>query len=351
MDINVKIISNSSEKELRLKEGFFGDIWDGLKGLGDKAKEAIVGGWSKIKAIWGEFKTLVQEVINSAKNGLLKICNMAKTSTAADAENMVKDLVSKGKLKWDDDLKIEAKQLKDSSAYWVNDWYSEWVVKPFWEKNVLSGKGTVDEEPKIDSKEVEQGLTAISTMENLIHKRNSLLSNNIVVNALLKRHSLKEAHSVEHFDDAIKNPALRKVVHYAIELIQWAFIPFAKLGQVVGKWAGPKFLSMFSNATKTIGGPGVYAFELLGTIFGELLEVLLKKLGQKFATGIVKDIMFPGYGLADNVVEFIHNALLIWTVANVCINLVDSVEKVKTESYTPTGKFKIKEGNLIYITK
>ena len=77
----------------------------------------------------------------------------------------------------------------------------------------------------------------------------------------------------------------------------------------------------------------------------------MKKLGQKFATGIVKDIMFPGYGLADNVVEFIHNALLIWTVANVCINLVDSVEKVKTESYTPTGKFKIKEGNLIYITK
>lgn len=351
LDENVKIISNLSEIELRLKEGFFGDIWDGLKKLGDKAKEAIAGGWSKLKTIWSEFKELVQEVINSAKNGLLKLCNMAKTSTAADAENMVKDLVSKGKLKWDDDLKTEAKQLKDSSAYWVNDWYNEWVVKPFWEKDVLAGKGTVDEEPKIDSKEAEQGLTAIPAMENLIHKRNSLLSNYKVVNELLKRNSLREAHSVEHLDDAIKNPALRKVVHYAIELIQWAFIPFAKLGQIVGKWAGPKFLSMFSNATKTIGGPGVYAFELLGTIFGELLEVLLKKLGQKFATGIVKDIMFPGYGLSENVVSFIQNALLIWTVANICINLVDSAEKVKTESHKPNGKFKIKEGNLIYINK
>ena len=351
LDENVKVISNSNEIEIRLREGFFGDIWDGLKGLGDKAKEAIAGGWGKLKAIWSEFKELVQEVINSAKNGLLKICNMAKTSAASDAENMVKDLVSKGKLKWDDDLKTEAKQLKDSGAYWVNDWYNEWVVKPFWEKDVLAGKGTVDEEPKIDSKEAEQGLTAIPAMENLIHKRNSLLSNYKIVNELLKRNSLREAHSVEHLDDAIKNPALRKVVHYAIELIQWAFIPFAKLGQIVGKWAGPKFLSMFSNATKTIGGPGVYAFELLGTIFGEALEVLLKKLGQKFATGIVKDIMFPGYGLADNVVEFIQNALLIWTVANICINLVDSAEKVKTESYKPNGKFKIKEGNLIYIKK
>ena len=44
LDRNVRIISNSSEKELRLKEGFFGDIWDGLKGLGNKAKEAIAGG-------------------------------------------------------------------------------------------------------------------------------------------------------------------------------------------------------------------------------------------------------------------------------------------------------------------
>ena len=59
--------------ELRLKEGFFGDIWDGLKGLGDKAKEAITGGWNKLKSIWAEFKELVQEVINSAKNGLLKL--------------------------------------------------------------------------------------------------------------------------------------------------------------------------------------------------------------------------------------------------------------------------------------
>jgi hypothetical protein len=356
LDKNVQFIVNSNEMEIRLKEGFFGDIWDGLKTMGNKAKEAIVGGWSKLKAIWAEFKELVQEVINSAKNGLVKLCNMTKTASVADAQNMVKDLVSKGKLKVDDDFKKEILQLKESSSWWVNDWYQKWIVKPFWEKDVLSGKGNIEEEPKIDAKEAEKGLETIPALEGLIRKRNSLLSNYDVVTELLKRNekrnSLKEAHSVEHLDDAIKNPALRKVVHYAVELIQWAFIPFAKLGQIIGKWAGPKLLSSFSNTTKTFGGPGTYAFELLGTLFGELLEVVVKKMASKYATGIVKDIMFPGFGLSENVVDAIHNALLVWTIANILINLVDSVEKEggsTEESFKSSGKFKIQDGNLLYL--
>ena len=95
LDNNIRFITKASEMEIRLKEGFFGDIWDGLKGLGEKGKDAITGGWSKLKAIWVEFKELVQEVINSAKNGLLKLCNMTKTASIADAQNMVKDLASK----------------------------------------------------------------------------------------------------------------------------------------------------------------------------------------------------------------------------------------------------------------
>lgn len=356
LDKNIKFISKSNEMEIRLKEGFFGDIWDGLKGLGDKAKEAITGGWGKLKAIWAEFKELIQEVINSAKNGLLKLCDMTKNASVADAQNMVKDLASKGKLKIDDDFKKELLQLKDSSSWWTTEWYQKWIIKPFWEKDVLSGKGNVDEEPKIDSKEAEQGLQTIAALEGLIKKKNSLLSNYTIVSELLKRNrkrnSLQEAHAVEHLDDAIKNPALRKVVHYAVELIQWAFIPFAKLGQIIGKWVGPKLLSSFSNTTKTFGGPGVYTFELLGTLFGELLEIVVKKMAAKYATGMIKDIMFPGFGLSENVVDAIHKALLLWTIANILINLVDSVEKEggsTQESYNPRGEFKIKDGNLLYV--
>jgi hypothetical protein len=198
-------------------------------------------------------------------------------------------------------------------------------------------------------------LTAIPQLESLIGKRNSLLSDYHVVSELLKRNrkknNISEAHAVEHLDDAIKNPALKKVVHYAIELIQWVFIPFAKLGQVVAKWAGPKALAAFSNATKTVGGPGVYTFELLGTLFAEILEVLVKKFTGNMTVEFVATTLFPGVGIAVSTVEVIHYALLCWTVANILINFVDVVDKEKVESYNPNGKFKISEGNLLFVKK
>lgn len=353
LDNSVKFISKSNEMEIRLKEGFFGDIWDGLKGLGDKAKEAITGGWNKLKSIWAEFKELVQEVINSAKNGLLKICNIG--SNVGNVGQEMFDSIKNKKVITDPDFVKELKQLKETGGWWKSSWYQSWVVAPTWEKDVLAGNGTVDEEPKIDPKAAEQGLQAIPQLESFISKRNSLLSDYHVVSELLKRNrrknNISESHAVEHLDDAIKNPALRKVVHYAIELIQWVFIPFAKLGQVVAKWAGPKALAAFSNATKIVGGPGAYPFQLLGTLFGEIMEIIVKKKTGSLTVKFVAETLFPGVGLAVTVVESIHIALLCWTIANILINLVDVVDKQKAESKLPAGKFKISEGNLLYIKK
>jgi hypothetical protein len=72
LDKSVKTIVESVEGDAVLSEGFFGDIWDGLKGLGDKAKEALSGGWSKVKAVWSEFKDLVTEVASACKDGFVK---------------------------------------------------------------------------------------------------------------------------------------------------------------------------------------------------------------------------------------------------------------------------------------
>jgi len=356
LDENVRVISKSNEIDIRLKEGFFGDIWDGLKSLGDKAKEAIVGGWSKIKAIWGEFKALVQEVINSAKNGLQKLCGSSASAAAPVADQMIAKVKDKiPKLKGDPDFIKEIKQLGETSKWWKDVWYQKWVAAPFWEKDVLSGNGTVEEEPKVDTKTAEQGLESMAQMESLIRKRNSLLSDYNVVNELLKRNirknNLNEGGSVEHLDDAIKNPALKKIVHYAIELLQWVFMPFAKLGQVIASWAGPKVFSGLSSVTKTVGGPGSYPFQLLGTLFGEVVEVAIKLSTDQFAVVNVLNALFPALAIATSTVDAIHKALLCWTIANIFINLFDKVEAVKSESYSPNGKFKIKEGNLIYITK
>ena len=351
LDESVSIITNSNEIDIRLKEGFFSDIWDGLKSLGDKAKEAITGGWNKVKAIWGQFKALVQEVINSAKNGLLKLCNSARNVGNVGQEAL--DKLKDKKVVADPDFIKELKQLGETGNWWKNSWFQKWVAVPFWEKDVLAGKGTVDEEPKVDTKSAEQGLQTIAAMESLIRKRNSLLSDYNVVNELLKlagkKNGLNESGSVEHLDSAIKNPALKKIVHYAIELIQWVFIPFAKLGQVAAAWVGPKLLSGFSNATKTVGGPGTYPFQLLGSLFGEIIEIYVKKQTGQYTVEFVAKVLFPGVGIAVDVVKAIHTALFCWTLANIVINLVDVTNKQKAESYNPNGKFKIKEGNLLYV--
>jgi len=351
LDKQVKIISELKDGHIKLSEGFFGDMWSGLKSLGDKAKEAVVGGWNKMKAIWSEFKELVQEVINSAKNGLLKLCNIGANVGNAGAEIMGK--VKDKKLTADPDFVKELKQLGETGNWWKSSWFQKWIVSPFWEKDVLAGNGTVDEEPKVDPKAAEQGLQAIPALESLISKRNNLLSDYQVVNELLNRSerkaNLREGHSVEHLDDAIKNPALKKVVHYAIELIQWVFMPFAKLGQVIAKAAGPKLLASFSNVTKSVGGPGAYTFELVGTLFGEFVEIFIKKKMGEVQVEMVAKVLFPGIGVGIDIVHGIHTALFCWTIANIVINLVDVVNKEKTESYSPTVEFKMQNGNLLFI--
>lgn len=351
LDRNVRIVSNSSEKELRLKEGFFGDIWDGLKGLGNKAKEAIAGGWSKLKAIWAEFKELVQEVINSAKNGLVKLCDMAKGIQISPNEVMAK--LKDKKITGDPDFIKEMKELYQTGKWWTTSWYTSWITAPTWEKGVLAGNGNIQEEPKVDATAAEQGLDAIPQLESLIHKRNELLSNNRVVTSLFERNQRRnrivEGHAVEHLDDAIKNPALKKVIHYAIELIQWVFMPLAKLGQVVARAAAPKILSLFSNGTSKIGGPGAFAFELLGTLLGEFVEIYIKKTQAKLQVELVASILFPGLGITVDMINNVHQVLFLWTCANITINLFDVVNKQKTESYTPKGEFKMQNGNLLFI--
>ena len=354
LDKNVRIISNSNNMDIKLKEGFFSDIWDGLKSLGSKAKDAIVGGWSKVKAIWGEFKALVQEVINSAKNGLQKLCGQATSSSGTAADQMVAKVKdSLPKFKKDPDFANEMKQLGETAKWWKDTWYQKWVAAPFWEKDVLAGNGTVDDEPKVDAKAAEQGLQQVAQLESLIRKRNALLSDYNVVNELLKRNTrrnnLNEGGPVEHLDDAIKNPALKKIVHYAIELIQWVFIPFAKLGQTIATWAGPKVFSGLSTVTKAVGGPGTYPFKLIGTLFGEAIEVGIKLSTSQMAVVNVINALFPAMAIATSTVEAIHYALLCFTLANILINVFDKVEAEKTESYKSNGKFTIQDGNLIYV--
>jgi len=384
LDKNVKTITSLYESGRILDEGFFSNLKDNLKKLGSKAKEAIAGGWSKLKTVWSAFKDLVQQVINMARNGIEKLTQMTKEQAKKEgteiANKVIEDRLDPKtakpgkKITVDANFANEVKELWESGTWWTSTFYKKWFNPPFWAKDVLAGKGEVDPiKISVDTTEAGEDIEQLDTMESLINKRNNILSDSKIQTELIKHHNkkmrLKEGgHSVEHLDDVLKskNESLYIVVNFAIELIQWAFIPLAKLGQKLGQWAGKEILKKFSSATSTLGGPGVYAFELLGTILGELLEIVIKKLAAKYASEAIKDIIFPGWGIASSIVTGIQTALLLWTIGNILINLVDVVQKeaqnqtgtesetetepeVQTAGYKPKGSFKLKEGKLIFV--
>jgi hypothetical protein len=390
LDKNVKTITSLYESGRILDEGFFSNLKDNLKKLGSKAKEAIAGGWSKLKTVWSAFKDLVQQVINMARNGIEKLTTMSKEQAKKEGIEIANKVIKTGfkaavtatnasavaDARLDPDFVKEIKELWESGNWWRSTFYKKWFNPPFWAKDVLAGKGNADPiSISVDTTEAGEDIEQLDKMESLINKRNNILSDSKIQIELVKHHSrlmrLKEGgHAVEHLDDVLKskNESLYIVVNFAIELIQWAFIPLAKLGQKIGKWAGPKILNKFSVATNTMGGPGIYLFELLGLLVGEILEIVIKKLALKFASDTIKDIIFPGWGIAANIVEGIHTALLLWTIANIFINMVDVVQKdaqkqtgtepeeeagtepeVQTAGYKPKGSFKLKEGNLVFI--
>lgn len=367
LDKNVKTIIESSEGDAVLSEGFFSDIWDGLKSLGDKAKEALSGGWSKVKAIWGEFKELVTEVAAACKDGFQKA--FASFAQMAKAEaSKIGDIAKKSVDKITDKVAFakEVKELLQSATYVTTTFFDKWISKPTWEKDVIAGSVSPSEEVKVDPAKAEDGLEDLKTMEsfnrlklNLIKERNNILSNVDVIKELLNssnsRAFLMEGGGFTHLEGAIKNPFLKGVVEWSVKIIQAVFIPIAKIAQVVAGVVAKELLKKFSEGVKLLGGPGVFGFAILSGLLAEGLELVVKAYtdpGPKLLAGLFPPLL-PIVAAADSLITTVKGALTVYTWATIIINIVpvlQLLEKGKTESYNPRGEFKMKNGNLVYIT-
>ncbi len=369
LDRNVKTIVESVDGDAILSEGFFGDIWDGLKGLGDKAKEALSGGWSKVKAIWGEFTELVTEVASACKDGLTKAFNsFAEKAKGASAK--VVDGAKESITKVTDKTAFakEVKELNDSVTYVTKTFFDKWVGAPTWEKDMISGNVAPTEEVKVDPAKAEDGLEDLKTMEsvkniklNLIKERNKLFSNKDVVKELFRssdaRAFLMEGGGFAHLEGAIKNPFLKGVVEWGIKILQAIFIPLAKVAQIVAGLVGKELLKKFSEAVKLMGGPGIFAFAVIGGLLSEVIEIAVKSVtpnGPAIAAMFIPGLA-PIVLAAQGLIGAVKAVLTIYTVATIIINVIPILQKGSSgaapaaESYNPRGEFKIQDGNLLYV--
>jgi hypothetical protein len=367
LDKSVKTIVESVEGDVVLSEGFFGDIWDGLKGLGDKAKEALSGGWGKIKAIWGEFTELVTEVASACKDGLTKAFNSFAEKAKGSASKIVPEIKELGN-KITDKVAFakEVKDLSVSVAYVTKTFFTNWIEKPTWEKDMIAGSVAPTEEVKVDTATAEDGLEDLSKMEsvknmklNLIKERNKLFSNPNVIKELLRssdaRAFLMEGGGFAHLEGAIKNPFLKGVVEWSIKILQAIFIPLAKVAQIVTSMVGAELLKKFSEAVKLMGGPGVFGFVIIGGLISETLELIVKELtpsGPAIAAMFIPPLL-PLVTAAEAFIKSVKGVLFVYTLATMFINVIPVLQLLEkgsaSESYNPRGEFKIQDGNLLYI--
>ena len=151
LDKTVTKIVETNEVDMVLLEGFFGDIWDGLKKMGDKAKDAILGGWGKVKAIWGEFKEIIQELVNNVRGGMEKLFYNGKNMAMGDYNKLktkATETLNAAFSKLDDvnEKKKLADDLGDAyeTGQWVGSKFKGIVTgaQAKWFTDTLAGKGT-----------------------------------------------------------------------------------------------------------------------------------------------------------------------------------------------------------------
>lgn len=368
LEKSVNTIVESKEGDSTLSEGFFSDIWDGLKSLGNKAKEALAGGWDKVKAVWGEFKELVTEVASACKEGLKKVF----ASSLAKGKEMAGKIGDEAKKKFTEikdrpSFLKEVAQLGESAAYLTTTFFGKWIANPTWEKDMIDGSTAPAGDVKVDPAKAEDGLEDLKTMEsvnktklNLIKERNKLLSNSSLIEALYAssnaRAFLMEGGGFAHLEGAIKNPFLKGVVEWALKIMQAVFIPLAKIGQMVANVVGKELMKKFSEGVKFLGGPGVFPFVIIAGILSEVLEIYLKKAltpGPEIIAGMAIPALAPLLTVLSGWQKTIEGILFWYTIGTIFINIVPILKTgggEAHESYNPRGEFKIQDGNLVYIT-
>jgi hypothetical protein len=114
-------------------------------------------------------------------------------------------------------------------------------------------------------------------------------------------------------------------------------------------------MKKLSEGVKFLGGPGVFPFVIIAGILSEALELYIKgvaKKGPEIIAMMAIPILAPLIATLSGFQTTVEGFLFWYTIGTILINIVPILKQgggEKHESYSPTGKFKIKEGSLLYV--
>jgi hypothetical protein len=215
------------------------------------------------------------------------------------------------------------------------------------EKQLMAGEFTPSDTKGISGDDVEK------SMEDIAEAYKSIFSTKQNIREMM---NLNEADLTSVL---IKNPMGRKVADYIILGIKAIFFPLATLIEVVGEQTAEKILPMASKVSSKIGGPGPFTFPILSYVVLESWQIWAYGINGTFSFQAITDLLSPflvPFGDAlSTIVKIAHAIVLAWAVIAVLQNIRsffdENFGKDSNESYKPTGKFRIKDGNLLYVKK
>jgi hypothetical protein len=347
--------------EGRLDEGFTDFIkksWDAatdkVTDIGSQVKDAFVKGWDGVKKIWSNFSDMIMEIVNKLKAGFAKVMNSIKAQVSGIGDKLIKTMdaawIKAFKEKHPHKHEDAKKDFNDSKS--IFDHITSFFNKnlsggAFFEKKLVSGEFTPSETDGISGEEVEQ------SMEDIAEAYKSIFSN---------RQYIKELMTINEADITsvlIKNPMGRKVADYIILGIKAIFFPLTTLMEVVGEQVAEKILPMASKVSAKLGGPGPFEFPILSYIVLESWQIWAYGIKGTFSFEAITDLIAPFLApFADaflSIVKIAHAIVLAWAIIAVIQHIRsffdENFGKETSESYTPVGKFKIKDGNLLYLKR
>jgi hypothetical protein len=342
-----------------INEGFTDFIkksWDAaadkVTDIGVSVKDAFVKGWDGVKKIWSNFSDMIAEIVNKLKAGFAKVMNTIKTKIAEIGDKLIgamdatwiKAFKEKHPHKHEDAKKDfdAAKSIFDHITMFFNQ---KFVDGEFFEKQIMSGEFTPSDTKGISADDVEK------SMEDIAEAYKSIFS---------KKQNIREMMNLNEADLTsvlIKNPMGRKVADYIILGIKAIFFPLSTLIEVVGEQTAEKILPLASKVSAKIGGPGPYEFPILSYIVLESWQIWAYGINGTFSFQAIADLISPflmPFGdVLSLIVKIAHATILAWAIIAVVQHIRsffdENFGKDSNESYKPNGKFKIKDGNLLYI--
>ena len=241
-----------------------------VSGLFDKAKAALEGGWDKLKKIWSNFSGLVKQVCKHVAGGLKKLWDYAQAQGKKTASSLKGAAHKKAQEAHDKNkpaFKRESSHIQSMHAYWKSTVYEKWVEGSEWIEKVIAGEGSPEE---VKTSEKQESLGGID-----FDFSNARFLKEVYGN--FGKRVLKESEGHSHLlelETAIKNPVGKKIVEYAMKLIQFVFTPIAFATKTLAGKSANDYLNAASIVTSKLGGPPAIKYSLIGALFGELLATL-----------------------------------------------------------------------------